>query len=424
MRPAREGFRDGRFRRSQSSTGACAHAACAPRTFGGYMRHISARILFLALICAALPALAFAQAGGATAEIKGKITDSTGAAVVGATVTATDAGKGISRTITSDEQGEYHLLFIPLGIYQLKVEASGFTAQAQSGVEVTVGQTLNKDIALQVGATSEIVNVTTEAPVIETEKTQQSNTINELPIRNLPIDRRDYLTFTLLAPGVVDSNALADNTDFRVAQTPQSGISFYGSNGRGNSVTVDGAEANDMAGGVRSTLSQEAVQEFQINRSNYNAELGGASGGVINIVSKTGTNKVHGSIFGFFRNQNLDAADPFAIVLDEATNTPRRVKPDASRQQYGGTIGFPIIKDRTFFFGGYEGLRRRESSAVPVLTNLNIFQPTDAQTKIINALATSTSTAPVACLTGGPALAPADCALALRTALTAKPSTE
>ncbi|HEV2668782.1 MAG TPA: carboxypeptidase-like regulatory domain-containing protein, partial [Blastocatellia bacterium] len=243
------------------------------------MRHISARILFLALICAALPALAFAQAGGATAEIKGKITDSTGAAVVGATVTATDAGKGISRTTTSDEQGEYRLLSLPPGIYQLKVEASGFTAQAQSGVEVTVGQTLNKDIALQVGATSEMVNVTTEAPVIETEKTQQSNTINELAIRNLPIDRRDYLTFTLLTPGVVDSNALADNTDFRVAQTPQSGISFYGSNGRGNSVTVDGAEANDFSGGVRSTLSQEAVQEFQVNRSNYNAELGGASGG-------------------------------------------------------------------------------------------------------------------------------------------------
>src|SRR5215510_7819121 len=175
------------------------------------MRHIPARILFLALICAALPAMAFAQAGGATAEIKGKITDSTGAAVVGATVTATDAGKGISRATTSDEQGEYRLLSIPPGIYQLKVEASGFTAQA-----------LNKDIALQVGATSETVNVTTEAPVIETEKTQQSNTINELAIRNLPIDRRDYLTFTLLTPGVVDSNALADNTDFRVAQTPQS----------------------------------------------------------------------------------------------------------------------------------------------------------------------------------------------------------
>jgi hypothetical protein len=385
------------------------------------MRHIPARAFFLALICAAIPALALAQAGGATAEIKGKITDPTGAVVTGATITATDAEKGVARTAASDERGEYRLLSLPPGVYQLKIEAPGFTAQAQSGVEVTVGQTLEKYFALQVGAASETITVTTEAPVIETEKTQQSNTINELAIRNLPIDRRDYLTFTLLAPGVVDSNALADNTDFRVAQTPQSGISFYGSNGRGNSVMVDGAEANDFSGGVRSTLSQETVQEFQINRSNYSAELGGASGGVINIVSKTGSNNVRGSVFGFFRNQRLDAADPFAIALEG--DAVRRIKPDANRQQYGGTIGFPIIKDRTFFFGGYEGLRRRESSTVPVLTDLSIFQPTAAQATIINSLAASTSATPIPCLTGGPNLAPADCASALRAALTAKQST-
>src|SRR6185503_1404978 len=143
---------------------------------------------------------------------------------------------------------------------------------------------------------------------------------------------------TLLAPGVVDSNALADNTDFRVAQTPQSGISFYGNNGRGNSITVDGAEANDQGGGVRANLSQEAVQEFQINRSNYNAEFGGASGGVINIVSKSGSNDVHGSIFGIFRHQAFDAADPFAV--DMIGDTTRRIKPPAKRQQYGGTFSF------------------------------------------------------------------------------------
>jgi hypothetical protein len=226
----------------------------------------------------------------------------------------------------------------------------------------------------------------------------------------------------LLAPGVVDSNALADNADFRVAQTPQSGISFYGSNGRGNSITVDGAEANDLAGGVRSTLSQEAVQEFQVNRSNYNAELGGASGGVINIVSKTGTNNVRGSVFGFFRHQSLDAADPFAIVL--VGNATTRIKPDANRQQYGFTIGFPFKKDKTFFFGGYEGLRRRESSTVPVLTDLSIFQPTAAQTAILNTLAASADPTPVVCLAGQPMVARAACANILRAVLTAKQSTQ
>jgi len=117
-----------------------------------------------------------------------------------------------------------------------------------------------------------------------------------------------------LAPGVSNSNTIADNADFRVKQTPQSGLSFYGSNGRGNSVTVDGGEANDDAGGVRLNLSQDAVQEFQINRSNYGAELGGASGATINIVSKSGTNDLHGSLFGFFRNDSMDARNPFAFT--------------------------------------------------------------------------------------------------------------
>jgi hypothetical protein len=388
------------------------------------MRKVLERVLFLAMAIALLSTSAFAQAGGATAEITGTVTDPSKAVVEGATITAIDLEKNISRTAVSDSHGVYRILSLPPGNYQLKIEASSFAAQVEEGVQVTVGQKLEKDFALQLGESSEIITVVSYAPVIETERTQQSNTINEKAIRDLPIDRRDYLTFTLLAPGVVDSNALADNTDFRVAQTPQSGISFYGSNGRGNSVTVDGAEANDSSGGVRSTLSQEAVQEFQINRSNYNAELGGASGGVINIVSKTGTNSVHGSGFGFFRNQSLDAADPLAIVLDERSNRPVRTKPDANRQQYGGTIGFPIVKDKTFFFGGYEGLRRRESSTVPLVTDLGIFQPTIAQMAIINSLASSSSAIPIPCLTGGPSLAPRDCAGTLRGVLTAKAGTQ
>lgn len=339
-----------------------------------------------------------AQAGGSTSEIRGRIADPNGAVVKGATVTVTDAERGFSRTATTDDQGEYRFLSLTPGTYQLRVEASGFSTQVKNAVQVTVGQTADQDFALQIGDATATVEISGDPPLIETDRSQQSTTVNERFIRDLPIDRRDYLTFTLLAPGVVDSNALADNTDFRVAQTPQSGISFYGNNGRGNSITVDGSEANDQGGGVRSTLSQEAVQEFQINRSNYNAELGGASGGVINIVSKTGTNRVRGSAFGYFRHQSLDAGDPFAIILEG--NTTRRIKPDANRQQFGFTVGGPIVKDRMFFFGGYEGLRRREASAVPLLTDLSIFQPTAAQRAIISALAANTSATPVPCLTG------------------------
>lgn len=341
---------------------------------------------------------AMAQAGGSSSEIKGRIVDPNGALVNGATVTVTDTSKGISRTATTDAQGEYRFLSLPPGTYQLRVEGAGFSTQIKNGVQVTVGQIADQDFALQVGDASATVEVSGDPPVIETDRSQQSTTVGERFIRDLPIDRRDYLTFTLLAPGVVDSNALADNTDFRVAQTPQSGISFYGNNGRGNSITVDGAEANDQGGGVRSNLSQEAVQEFQINRSNYNAELGGASGGVINIVSKTGTNRFSGSAFGYFRHQSLDAGDPFATVLNG--NTLSRIKPDANRQQVGFTVGGPIVKDKIFFFGGYEGLRRRESSAVPLLTDVRIFQPTAGQNAILATLAASADPTPVACVTG------------------------
>ena len=169
------------------------------------------------------------------------------------------------------------------------------------------------DFRLKVATSATQVTVTAEPPAVETERGSQADTVTQRYIADLPIDRRDYLTFTLLLPGVSDSTRLADDQDFRVKQTPQSGLSFYGSNGRGNSITVDGGEAGDDAGGVRPTISQDAVQEFQVNRSNYAADLGGATGASINIVSKSGTNDVHGSLFGFFRNDGLDARDPFAF---------------------------------------------------------------------------------------------------------------
>lgn len=384
-----------------------------PTANGGYFK--MTRILGLVTLMAAICLTSFGQAGVSTSEIKGRIADPNGAVVTGATVTATDTGKGVVRTATTDDQGEYSFLTLPPGTYNIRVEAGGFSSQVKNAVQVTVGQTADQDFALQIGDASATVEVSADPPIIDTNKTQQSTTINERYIQELPIDRRDYLTFTLLSPGVVDSTSLADNTDFRVAQTPTSGISFYGNNGRGNSITVDGAEANDQGGGVRANLSQEAVQEFQINRSSYNAEFGGASGGVINIVAKTGKNNVYGSAFAYFRHQSLDAGDPFAFVLNGSTLT--RIKPDANRQQFGGSLGGPFSQDRTFFFGAYEGLRKRESAAVPLLTNLNIFQPTPGQNAILTTLAASTDATPVPCVTGV-AVPRATCATILRGVLT------
>ncbi len=360
------------------------------------MKKTALLVVAFLLLCSAS---AFAQSK-TTAEVTGKVKDPTGSFVPNARITATNTVTGLVREVSTDEKGEYRLLSLPPGIYDIKVEREGFATQVQKGVEITVGQTAVVYYQLALGALTQLVEVTGEVPVVEVERSQQSNTIEERSIRNLPINRRDYLTFALLAPGVADSKALADANSFRVKQTPDSGLSFYGSNGRGNYVAVDGGEANDAGGGVRPTVSQETVQEFQINRTNYSAELGGARGGAVNIVTKSGSNTMHGSAFGFFRHQDLDAGDPFAITLQG--NSIVRVKPDSTRQQFGATLGGPISKDRSFFYMGYEQLRRRESASVPVLTSFSIFQPTPAQEAILAALPAAQAAPLRAALTSPP----------------------
>ncbi|MGI8991586.1 MAG: TonB-dependent receptor [Bryobacteraceae bacterium] len=330
-----------------------------------------------------LPAMLFAQSE-TTATLDGVATDATDAAIPGVKVTLTSNDTGIARASTTDERGEYRFLLVPPGIYNLQAEKTGFGVQLTKNLELTVGQTAVLNLKLNVGASAQAIEVNTDVTAIETERATQSDTITQREVRNLPINRRDYLSFALLAPGVSDSKALADSNNFRVRQTPDSGLSFYGSNGRGNTVNVDGGESNDSGGGVRPTVGQDTVQEFQINRSNYSAEYSSSRGGVINIVTKSGGNRFHGSTFGFFRDRILDAADPFAITLQGTRAV--RVKPDSNRQQFGATLGGPIVKDKTFFFMGYEQLRRRESNAVPLLTDLSIFQPTAAQQTILAGL--------------------------------------
>ncbi len=337
-----------------------------------------------------------------TGTLSGIVTDPTDSVIPGAKITATNAQMGNAFVAITDDRGAYRIPLLPPGVYEINVEKSGFGGQARKNVTLTVGEAEVVDFRLAVGVSTQIVEVQGEAPMVETERTQQSTTLNEVTVRNLPINRRDYLAFSLLAPGVTDSKALADSNSFRVKQTPDSGLSFYGSNGRGNNVSVDGGESNDAGGGVRPTVSQEAVQEFQINRTNYSAEHGEARGGVIDIVTRSGSNALHGSLFGFFRHRSLDATDPFSLTLTP-DNQIVRVKPDSQRQQFGGTLGGPISKDRTFYFVSYEQLRRRESSAVPVLTSLSIFQPTAAQEAILSTLPAASAAQLRAALTSPPA---------------------
>src|SRR5580658_8367707 len=355
------------------------------------------KLVALLLACLVFAtSMALAQGVGTSGEITGTVTDASGGVVTKATVNVVDSQTGLQRTATTSGTGQFRIAGLSPATYDVSAQLPGFATEIRRSVSVAIGQTAISDFKLKPSQVATVVEVTDQPPVVETERGSQADTISEQYIADLPIDRRDYLTFTLLAPGVSDSTRLAGDQDFRVKQTPQSGLSFYGSNGRGNDITVDGGETSDDAGGVRPTVSQDAVQEFQINRSNYSADLGSATGASINIVTKSGSNNVHGSVYGFFRNDALDAQNPFsfsqALAVGQTFNpaSPDSVgspiKDTLSRQQFGGALGFPVKKDKTFLFVAFEGLHQNAQNAVPLLTNTDVFRPTAAQNQVIGGL--------------------------------------
>jgi hypothetical protein len=398
---------------------------------------------FVCLLLAA--SVVHAQGVGSSGEITGTVRDPSGAVLPGVTVNVIDNQTGLKRTAMTNGTGQFRAAGLSPATYDVSVERPGFATEIRKSVTVAIGQTVISDFKLKPSQVATVVEVTDQPPVVETERGSQADRISQQYIADLPIDRRDYLTFTLLAPGVSDATRLAGDQDFRVKQTPTSGLSFYGSNGRGNSVTVDGCETSGDSGGQRLTVSQDAVQEFQISRSNYVAELGSATGASINIVTKSGTNNAHGSLYGFFRNDAMDARDPFAfnsaLATDptfsnfNTTSVAHPIKNSLSRQQYGGAIGFPIQKDKTFLFASFEGLRQNSQNSVPLLTDSSIFagpaaaatanpfgqsDPRFAQQAVVTTLATSSASS-VTCFPGV-TLSPAVCAFALQSVLAVNPS--
>jgi len=365
--------------------------------------------------------MAHAQGVGSSGEITGTVTDSSGAVLPKTNVNVVDTQTGLKRTAVTNDAGQFRVAGLPPATYDISAQMSGFTTQIRRGVTVAIGQVAISDFKLNLSQVATVIEVTDQPPVVETERSSQADLIPQEYITDLPIDRRDYLTFTLLAPGVSDSTRLAGDQDFRVKQTPQSGLSFYGSNGRGNSITVDGGETSGDSGGVRLTVSQDDVQEFQINRSNYAADLGAATGASINIVTKSGTNNVHGTLYGFFRDDAMDAENPFsfsqALAPGEVFNPANPdtvgspIKDTLTRQQFGGALGFPIQKDKTFLFVSFEGLRQNAQNAVPLLTDTDIFRPTVSQNAVLGGL---TGGALVPCLSG-----PVGAAVALQLGLPA-----
>jgi hypothetical protein len=303
------------------------------------------------VICASL---AFAQAQSNAADLQGFVRDPQSAVVIGATVTARNPATNFSRNTTTNDDGYYQIVSLPPGEYEITVEAPNYKKAVVPSYKLTVGARADLDVTLEIGQITEIVNITSEdQPVIETTRTNVSNTIEQQRIENLPVNQRDYLGISTTISTVNRGN------DRAVGPAPSSGLNIGGQRGRSTLVQVDGADNTDNSvNASRSTVSQEAVQEFQVATNSYTAEFGRATGGIINVVTKSGTNDFHGNVFGFIRHKSIQARNPFAPLID---NDPNK-KPPFTRAQYGVTFGGPIVRDRTFFFAAVEQRRRQESA--------------------------------------------------------------
>src|ERR1700736_2763335 len=319
------------------------------------MRVRSGLLVVLALACfLANASPAYPQGSTAVAQLNGTVLDESGATVKGATLTLRQTDTNRSYTITSNDSGYYALANLPPGHYELTTAFKDFGTTVRKGIELSVGQSATIDVTLKVATRSEDVVVAAETPVIEPTKTEISQVINEQEISSLPISGRLFTDFALLTPGVATGRTSLQST---LTEFEATRVSFDGMRDLSNLVTVDGADnINTATGSQRSTPPQEAVAEFRVVNSGFGAEYGRALGGIVNIVTKSGTNDFHGSVYDYLQNNATDARS----LLQPATQS------DALRQnQFGATAGGPIKKDKTFFFVNYEGQHRRESPTYP-----------------------------------------------------------
>ncbi len=297
---------------------------------------------------------AFSQGGASAAQLNGTVRDASGGSVAKATLTLRDVSTNRRYTAVSNDNGFYVIPSLPPGSYELTTQATGFAKSTQTGIVLTVGQVATIDVSVSVAQSAEKVVVTTETPPVEPTRTEISQVIDTKQIQDLPISGRLFTDFALLTPGVATGRTSLQSTitEFEVTR-----ISFGGMRDLSNAVTVDGADTiNTATGSQRSTPSQEAVSEFRVVNNGFGAEYGRALGGIVNIVTKSGTNEMHGSAYDYLQNNATDARS----LLQPAPQG------DTLRQnQFGATLGGPIKKDETFFFMNYEGQRRAESPTYP-----------------------------------------------------------
>lgn len=295
---------------------------------------------FFTLLCLmSLPAALFGQA---VASLSGEVQDPSGKAVPGVTVTVRDTDTNGTHSAITNDSGVYTFVDLVPGPYELTAEATGFRREVRSGLTLAVAQDARMDIALQLGATSDVVNVTADAPVTDTETAQTGTVIDNTKVVQLPLNGRQFYNLALLVPG---SNIPAENstTGYR------GGFNITGRAETNNNFTVNGFDNNDQSVDVPSVRpSIDDIQEFKLLTGIYQAEYGRSAGGQVVVMTKSGSNAFHGTLFEFLRNQKVDAANYFTLAGS---------KPAYRRNNFGGTIGGPIRKDKTFFHFSYEGLR-------------------------------------------------------------------
>jgi hypothetical protein len=288
-----------------------------------------------------------------TATIVGTVQDASGAVVPGASVTATSVGTNIKTSTRTDNSGNYVITPLKIGGYAVSVETQGFKLETRSGVVLQVQDRLRVDFTLQVGAMTEAVNIAAEVPLVQTESTALGNVIGSRQITELPLNGRDYTQLATLTAGVtkITENGGGINGSTSASNGNAGGaFAVNGTRGNLNNFMLDGVDnnSNDNAGNILRT-SVDAIEEFKVQTSNYSAEFGRSGGAVINATIKSGTNEFHGAIFEFLRNSALDARGFF-----EAPDQP---KAPFKQNQFGGALGGPIVKNKLFFFGDYQGTR-------------------------------------------------------------------
>jgi len=333
------------------------------------LQRIGRSIVLFALLLFVSSA-AFAQL--TTADILGTVTDGTGAVVPNANVVLTNLGTNQTRTGQTNGSGDYSFTLLPVGHYSISIKATGFQASITKDLAVEAGDRARNDVQLQLGAESTVIEVTASTPLLQADSATVSSTVTAKAVQDLPLNGRNFVQLVQLVPGANEGpgNGLSSGGRPDDRRTNAAGISVNGQDDTLNNWVVDGVDDNErIIGSIGVKPNVEGIQEITVQTNSYAPEAGRTAGGVINIVTRSGTNQFHGSVYEFFRNDIFDARS----VLQTTGN-----KPELRQNQFGGSIGGPIFRDRTFFYFDYEGLRQvtgvTYTKTVPTLAEYNLIQ--------------------------------------------------